>query len=98
MTTTKSAKLDVKTAFTNYAVYLPLGAGQLVIEKSKEFSGKAMTMAQQRREEMAKVYRDLAKRGEKLVKSIRISPYTQRAVDQTKIARGQVKAAAKKVS
>ena len=98
MTTTKSAKLDVKTAITNYAVYLPLGAGQLAIEKGRELSGKAVTTAQQRRAEMAKVYLDLAKRGEQLVKSIRISPYTQRAVEHPKIARGQVKAAAKKVS
>ncbi len=97
MTTTKSAKHDAKKAITNYVVYLPLGAGQLVVEKGKELSGKAITAAQQRRTEMAKVYLDLAKRGEKLVKGIRPSAQTQRAFDQTKIARGEVKAAAKKV-
>ena len=38
-TTTK--RYDARKAFTDYYVYAPLGAGQLVIEKSRELTSKA---------------------------------------------------------
>src|SRR5438105_9075561 len=90
-TTTK--RYDARKAFTDYYVYAPLGAGQLVIEKSRELTSKAAEFAQAQQQTLVKSYQDLAKRGEKLASSIRRSAYTQRAVDQTKAARSQVKAA-----
>ena len=94
-TTTK--KYDARKALADYYVYAPLGAGQLLLEKSKEISGKAVEFAQGQREGWYKTYQDLAKRGEKLVASVRRSPYTRRAIDQTKAARSQVKAASTSV-
>jgi translation initiation factor 2 alpha subunit (eIF-2alpha) len=90
-TTTK--RYDARKALGDYYVYAPLGAGQLLLEKSREFSGKAFEFAQSQREDWVKSYQDLAKRGEKLVVSIRRSAPTRRAIDQTKVARSQVKAA-----
>jgi predicted Zn-dependent protease len=94
-TTTK--KYDTRKALADYYVYAPLGAGQLLLEKGKEFSGKAVQFARGQRTDLVKSYQDLAKRGEKLVAGIRRSPYTQRAIDQTKVARSQVKAASTSV-
>ena len=90
-TTTK--KYDAKKALSDYYVYVPLGAGQLFFEKSKEFSGKVQSFAQARRRRALSTYEDLAKRGEKLARSISRSAYTKRAIEQSKIARTQVKAA-----
>ena len=53
--------------------------------------------AQKRRKKVLGSYEDLAKRGEKLVTSVRRCAYTRRAVDQAKSARSQVKAAATSV-
>lgn len=93
MATTSTRSYDARKAFADYYVYVPLGAGQFVFEKTRELSGKAASFAQQRRETWFETYRDLARRGERLASSIRRSPYTRRAVDQTKVARSQVKAA-----
>jgi hypothetical protein len=60
-----------KKALTDYYVYAPLGAGDLVIEKSRELSRKAWTRALRERKQLLKAYRNLARRGEKLVTSIR---------------------------
>jgi len=79
---------------SDYALYVPIGAGQLVVEKTREASRKAWTMAQKRRKGVLKTYEDLAKRGEKLVTSVRRSAYTRRAIDQAKSARSQMKVAA----
>ena len=45
-TTTK--KYDSRKALLDYYVYAPLGAGQLVIEKARELSGKAADVARKR--------------------------------------------------
>ena len=90
-TTTK--KYDARKALADYYVYAPLGAGQLLLEKSRELSGKAVEFAQSQREDWGKNYQGLAQRGEKVVASIRRSAATRRAIDQTKVARSQVKAA-----
>jgi hypothetical protein len=90
---TKSGGYSTKKALTDYYVYAPLGAGDLVIEKSRELSRKAWTRALRQRKQLLKAYRDMARRGEKLVASVRRSAYTGRAVDQAKTARSQVKSA-----
>ena len=88
---------DVKKAAMEYTVYVPLGAGNLLMEKAKDFYGKTRTMVQAPQETMAKSYEDLSKRGHMLATSVRKSTYTRRAMDQTKTARTQVKAAATSV-
>jgi len=94
-TTTK--KNDARKALADCYVYAPLGAGQLLLEKGKELSGKAVQLAQSQRQDWMKNYQDLARRGERLVASVRRSPYTRRALEQTKVARSQVKAASTSV-
>ena len=94
-TTTK--KYDARNALADYYVYAPLGAGQLLLEKGKELSGKAADFALGQRKDWIESYQDLARRGEKIVASIRRSPYTHRAIEQTKVARSQVKAASTSV-
>ncbi len=90
MPTTKTkheAKYDPRTA-----MYAYIGAGQFFVEKAKELSSKA-TDAGAWRQKAEDRYQDFAKRGEKLVESIRRSRYTERALEQSKTARSQVKAA-----
>ena len=94
MSTATKNRSSAKKAISDYALYAPLGAGQLVVEKTREVSKKAWTGAQKRRKKALKAYEDLAKRGEKLVTSIRRSTYTRRAIDQAKSARPQFKATA----
>jgi hypothetical protein len=95
MPTAKSRyKNGTKKALLDYYVYAPLGAGQLVVEKTKELTGKAAGAAKGQRRAFAKAYASLANRGEKLVSSVRRSAYTRRAADQIKTARTQVKGAA----
>ena len=84
---------STKKALTDYYVYAPLGAGELVIEKSRELSRKAWARTLRERKQLLKGYRDLARRGEKLVTGVRKSAYTRRAVGQAKTARSQVKSA-----
>lgn len=97
MATTKQAKSRPERSLADYSVYVPLGAGQLAVQKAKELSGKALSLAQDRRKDLANAYKDLADRGERLAASIRRSAYTRRATEQTKVARGRVKAAATSV-
>ena len=92
MATTKSK--DVRKSLSEYYLYVPLGAGQLIFQKARSLTGKAVSAAQHRRKSALELYQDLARRGEKLAASVRRAPYTQRAVSQTKAARSQVKAAA----
>ena len=88
-----TTKYDTRKALYDYYVYAPLGAGQLFIEKVRELPGKAWTMATERRMSLAQTYRDLAERGEKMVRGIRKSSYTTRAIEQAKTARTPLKAA-----
>jgi len=92
MPTTKT-KYGTKKALLDYSVYAPLGAGQLLVEKTRELAIKAADTAKGQRKGIAKSYSNLAQRGEKLVSSVRKSAYTRRAVDQMKTARTQVKGA-----
>lgn len=79
------------------ALYASLGAGHLLLEKTKEASGKAAAWARrpvpEHLDSASKRVEDLAGRGEKIVKTVSGSSYTRAAVDQTKNARRQVKAA-----
>ena len=96
MPTTKT-KYGSRKALLDYYVYAPLGAGQLVVEKSKELADMAAETAKVQRRSAAKLYTELAQRGEKLVSSVRRSVYTKRASNQIKTARVQVKGAATSV-
>lgn len=91
---TAKNRYATKKALLDYYVYAPLGAGQLAVEKTKEFAGKAAGTAKRQRKAFLKTYSQLAGRGEKLVTSVRRSAYTRRAADQIKTARTQVKGAA----
>ena len=97
MPTSTKSRSGPRRMLSDYALYAPIGAGQLVVEKTREASKKAWTVAQKRRRGVLKTYEDLAKRGEKLAKGIQRSAYTQRAIGQTEAARSQVKAAATSV-
>jgi hypothetical protein len=91
---TAKTKYGTKKALLDYYVYAPLGAGQLAVQKTREFAGKAAHVARSQRKTFLKTYSQLAERGEKLVKSIQRSAYTKRATDQMRTARTQVKGAA----
>ena len=70
-----------------------LGAGQLVIENSRQVSGDVVAYAQGARKSLDGTFQGLVNRGEKLQRSIRTSAPTKRAVERSKVARSQVKAA-----
>ena len=90
-TKTTTTKSQAKKSALDYYVYVPLGAGQLLIEKGQQFSSSAVKIAKGRRKDVIKGYESLAKRGEKLASSIQRSVYTKRALEQTDKARKQVK-------
>ena len=73
MATTKTRKSDAKKQLSDYYLYVPLGAGQLLVEKTKTVSAKAFKLAKGGRKSAVRTYEDLAKRGENLAKSIRTS-------------------------
>lgn len=77
----------------DYSVYVPLGAGQLVAEKTRDLLGRAWAVAHSPGKTAVRTYQDLAERGERIAGSIRRSAYTRSAFDQTRNARSQVKAA-----
>jgi hypothetical protein len=52
-------------------LYAPLGAGDLLVEKSRELSRKAWARASDQRARLLKSYRQMAQRGEKLVTGLR---------------------------
>jgi hypothetical protein len=97
MAATTGKKYNPRRTLSDYYVYAPLGAGQLLIEKTRELTGKAWRGARGGVETVTRTYRDLADRGEKLASGIVRSAYTRRAVDQSKVATRQVKAAATSV-
>jgi dipeptidase len=90
---TNRGKTEPKRALRDYTVYVPLGAGQLVVEKARGLIGKAWAVAQTPRTTAVQAYQGLADRGEKLANGIRRSAYTRTALEQAKTARSQVKAA-----
>jgi hypothetical protein len=96
-TKTRTKKYDTKKALSDYYLYVPLGAGQLLVEKTKSLSGKAFSIAKNRRKNVFRTYQDLANRGHKVAKSIRSSAATRQAMGQAKTARSRVRAAATSV-
>jgi hypothetical protein len=84
-------KSRAKRSAIDYYFYVPLGAGQLLVEKTRQLSSAAVMFAKGRTKDFNKGYASLAKRGEKLASSIRRSVYTKRAIEQTDKARQQVK-------
>lgn len=71
-------------------VYALVGAGDFAIEKVKNVS----TIDRKKSEKM---YKDFVKRGHKLSTSIKNARPTKQAMEQTKVARSQMKAAATSV-
>ena len=93
--------MTVKTS-AKYAVNVALGTGDFVVEKAKELAGNLRqfdprTFWSERQQQLFSAYDELAKRGETLRKSITRSAPAKRAIDQTKVARTQVKAASTSV-
>jgi hypothetical protein len=66
-------------------LYAVVGAGDLAVEKAKGLSDRDQT---------TKIYKDLVKRGRTLSTKIKSSGPTKRAIEQTRTARSQAKAAA----
>jgi hypothetical protein len=92
MATTKR-KSDSRNAVLDYSVYVPLGAGQLMVEKARGLFGRTWTIARSPRTAAVQAYQGLSQRGEKIARSIRRSAYTKAAFEQARSARSQVKAA-----
>ena len=93
-----SSSDDLRKALADYVVHVPLGAGQLLMEKGKELSKKVGSVAQDSGRSVAKTYADLAQRGEKVAKNLRHSSYARRTVDSTKAATRTTRSPAKKSS
>jgi hypothetical protein len=78
-------------------VYASIGAGQVVVEKAVELSGKALEAARSERgdtlKSVSKKVEALAGRGQELVAVIRSSPKTKTIVGQTRNAGLRVKTA-----
>jgi len=66
-------------------MYAVVGAGDFAVEKAKGLSD---------RDQATKIYNDLVKRGRTLSTKIKSSAPTKRAIEQTRTARSQAKAAA----
>jgi hypothetical protein len=92
MPTKKSTTDGVRSALTDYAIHVPLGAGQLLIEKGKELTVKVGSFAQDPRKRVRRTYADLAKRGEKVARDLRHSKLGRR-LGQTKAATDTVRKA-----
>ena len=103
---TTNRKYSAKSAFTDYYVYVPLGAAQFVVEKAKNVSGTtfgtvkrstgdAVQFIRDGRQNIVGVYQDLAKRGKNLASSIGRMSATRRATEQMKSARSNIRRAAK---
>jgi hypothetical protein len=85
------------------AAYAYLGAADLAIEKAKDVSGRVISTIRDLRDPSeltadafvayGKVFQDLSARGEKVARRISGSSYTRRALDQSKVAQRQIKAA-----
>ena len=89
----KSSTDSVRKALTDSAIHVPLGAGQLLIEKGKELTVKVGTFAQDPRARVRRTYADLAKRGEKVARELRHSPLGRRTLGQTRAATDTVRRA-----
>jgi hypothetical protein len=102
---TKSARSSYYTPKS--AAYAYLGAADLAIEKTLDASGRFISTLRDLRNPSEvtanvvgvydKAFQDLSARGEKLARSIQASAYTRRALDQTKVAQRQFKAATESV-
>jgi hypothetical protein len=76
------------------APYAVLGTGELAVQKAVELYGKASTFGRKaRRTDVGQVYDGLAGRGEAVVRRLRRSKTTKRAVEGTRQASRQLKGA-----
>lgn len=72
------------------ALYAGVGASAIAVERVRDFPKRVIDLPSQ----ISKTYGDLTSRGEKVVKRVSRSAPTKRAIEQTKVARSRVKAAA----
>ncbi len=79
-------KSDLRKAVANSTIHVPLGAGQLLIEKGKELTVKVGSFARDPRTRVRRTYADLAKRGEKVARDLRHSALGRRALGRTPAA------------
>ena len=84
-------KNDLRKAVADYTIHVPLGAGQLLLEKGKELTVKVGSLSQGPRTRVRRTYADLAKRGEKVAQDLRHSALGRR-LGQTRAASEPVKA------
>jgi hypothetical protein len=94
---TEAPAAEQAAASVGRLVYASIGAGQVVVEKAVELSGKALEAARSERGDtlktVSKKVEALAGRGQELVSVIRSSPKTKTLVGQTKNAGQRVKTA-----
>jgi hypothetical protein len=90
MPTTTYAKTYAK-ALADYTVFAPIGAGQLLVEKTRDLSTSIGQAAMAREADVLGAYRELAERGRALVKGVRKAPATRRAEAKIDAARIQVR-------
>ena len=90
MPTTTTAKTYAK-ALADYTVFAPIGAGQLLVEKTRELSTTVGQAAMARQADVLGAYRELAKRGRKVLTGVRTAPATRRAEAKLEAARIQVR-------
>jgi hypothetical protein len=76
---------DMLMAKAQELLYAVVGAGDFAVEKAKRLSDP---------QQSTKVYKDLVKRGRTLSTKIKSAAPTKRAIEQTRTARSQAKAAA----
>jgi hypothetical protein len=94
---TEASAAEQAAAGVGRLVYASIGAGQVVVEKAVELSGKALEAARSERGDtlktVSKKVEVLAGRGQELVSVIRSSPKTKTLVGQTKKAGQRAKTA-----
>jgi hypothetical protein len=75
------------------AYYAVLGTGDLAVEKTIELAGRAKGIRKVGGDDVSQAYTDLAKRGERVIKTVTRSKPAKRAAEGTKQASRQLKGA-----
>jgi hypothetical protein len=76
------------------AYYAVLGTGDLAVEKTRELANRARGMRKIEGEDVSQAYTELAKRGERVVRTVTRSKPARRAAEGTRQASRQLKGAA----
>jgi len=86
---TNVTPIDEAKKFVRESYLATLGAGQLVLDKAKDLSSSATRYARGGRSSVDSTVRDLVKRGEKVVRTVRRSDIARRTGTQARTARTQ---------